>query len=315
MGLRKLLKNISYLSKNDLTKSSTDKATVNDMLDNLKFEIYDEMRKNLIQVPKFEDRFGTLKELIKSGASLARFGDGEFNLVLGEDIPFQTANDSIKKRLEEILVNKDKNILIGIPDYIGSLHEYVDFSKIYARNYWKIARPKIYPYIDFNKQYYDACITRPYINYTDHSRTKEIYDGFKKIWNGKDLVIVEGYQTRMGAGNDLFNNTKSVKRITCPGLNAYDRYDQILNACKKMDKKSLFLISLGPTATVLAYDLAKLGYQALDTGHLDIEYEWFLAGATERVAVKGKHAREAHKADKIADNKDQKYLSQIVATI
>ena len=36
------------------------------------------------------------------------------------------------------------------------------------------------------------------------------------------------------------------------------------------------LIALGPTATILAYDLAEKGVQALDVGHIDIEYEWFL---------------------------------------
>jgi hypothetical protein len=38
-----------------------------------------------------------------------------------------------------------------------------------------------------------------------------------------------------------------------------------------MDK--LILIALGPTATVLAYDLAKKGYQAIDIGHLPSCYE------------------------------------------
>lgn len=34
------------------------------------------------------------------------------------------------------------------------------------------------------------------------------------------------------------------------------------------------IVVLGPTATVLAYDLAKAGYQALDIGHLGKAYDW-----------------------------------------
>jgi len=30
---------------------------------------------------------------------------------------------------------------------------------------------------------------------------------------------------------------------------------------------------LGPTTTVLAYDLYKNGYQAIDIGHVDLEHE------------------------------------------
>ena len=48
-----------------------------------------------------------------------------------------------------------------------------------------------------------------------------------------------------------------------------------------MDKKNLILISLGPTATVLAYDLSKLGYQAIDIGHTDLEYELLLRNETK----------------------------------
>mgnify|MGYP000128627122 CR=1 FL=1 len=48
---------------------------------------------------------------------------------------------------------------------------------------------------------------------------------------------------------------------------------------KKLEKTALFLIALGPTATVLAYDLFKSGYQAIDAGHVDVEYEWWRMGA------------------------------------
>lgn len=42
------------------------------------------------------------------------------------------------------------------------------------------------------------------------------------------------------------------------------------------------MISLGPTATVLAYDLFKAGYQAIDFGHVDVEYEWWRMGAHKK---------------------------------
>ena len=43
----------------------------------------------------------------------------------------------------------------------------------------------------------------------------------------------------------------------------------------------------------LAYDLSELGYRALDIGHVDIEYEWFLQKATEKVKISGKYTSEA----------------------
>ena len=56
---------------------------------------------------------------------------------------------------------------------------------------------------------------------------------------------------------------------------------------------------MGPTATVLAYDLACQGYQAIDLGHLDIEYEHYLLHATSIVKIKDKYTN-----DVISDNFD-----------
>ena len=52
-----------------------------------------------------------------------------------------------------------------------------------------------------------------------------------------------------------------------------------------MRKNKLILIALGPTATILAYDLYKLGYRAIDIGHIDIEYEWFLRKANTKIPI------------------------------
>ncbi len=55
----------------------------------------------------------------------------------------------------------------------------------------------------------------------------------------------------------------------------------------------LVLISLGPTATVLSYDISKHGIRCIDTGHIDIEYEWMCSSAQNKVAVNRKNVNEA----------------------
>ena len=39
----------------------------------------------------------------------------------------------------------------------------------------------------------------------------------------------------------------------------------------KIAKNTLILISLGPAASVISYDICKLGYQSIDIGHSDTE--------------------------------------------
>ena len=55
----------------------------------------------------------------------------------------------------------------------------------------------------------------------------------------------------------------------------------------------MILLALGPTSTVLTYDLYKLGYQVIDVGHIDIEYEWFLRKAKKRIQIDNKYVNEA----------------------
>ena len=98
---------------------------------------------------------------------------------------------------------------------------------------------------------------------------------------GRDVILVEGERTKQGIGNDLFNNTKSIKRIICPRKNSFQVYNKILNTILKFNKKYLILISLGPNATILSYDLCKIGYQAVDIGHINLEYKFFLRNVTK----------------------------------
>ena len=126
---------------------------------------------------------------------------------------------------------------------------------------------------------------------------------------------MEGKYSRLGVGNDLFKTAKSVKRILCPNKNAFSRYERIYSAVKKWGDGRLVLIALGPTATVLAYDLAKINIRAIDLGHLDLEYEWYLSGATERKLVNNKIVNEINVENELTEIKEKKYIDSILEEI
>ena len=137
----------------------------------------------------------------------------------------------------------------------------------------------------------------------------------KKIWENKDILIIEGEFSRLGIGNNLFDNTNSIKRIICPALNSFKVYDKIIKIVTNLKEKRLILIALGPTATILAYDLFKLGYQAIDIGHVDIEYEWFLRKAKVQIQIKNKYVNEAGGIKHFTTVNDKKYYRQIISKI
>lgn len=175
---------------------------------------------------------------------------------------------------------------------------------------------KILPLIDLHKKYYSSFITRFYIDFKDKSKVPDYIKKLKLIWDKKDILIIEGEKSRLGVGNDLFNNSKSIKRILCPAVNAFNVYDKIIDEARKIDKSILILLALGPTSTVLAYDLYKLGYQVIDVGHIDIEYEWFLRKAKKRIQIDNKYVNEASgNKYKIANFTDTKYYKEIISKI
>jgi glycosyltransferase family protein len=125
--------------------------------------------------------------------------------------------------------------------------------------------------------------------------------------------LIEGEKRRLGVGNDLFKNANSVKRILGPAHNAFDQFDNLLNFAKTQLQNHLVLVAMGPTAKPLAYELAIDGFQALDIGNLDVEYEWFLQRATKKVIIEGKYTSEAKGGRIVADFIDENYESQIIA--
>ena len=73
---------------------------------------------------------------------------------------------------------------------------------------------------------------------------------------------------------------------------------------------------MGPTATVLSYDLCKRGFQAVDTGAFDIDYEWFLRKETRLgVPIEYKYVDSGKEGRKCEPLDDPEYKSQIAKEI
>ena len=259
----------------------------------------------------------TLDEIIYKNKSISRFGDGEYKIIMGGRIGFQKSNKTLANKLFHVLNIKDKNFLVGInlPYQDKTLKKLKRHSQKYWNKYFRKYKFKIARIIK-NKKYYSGGISRFFLAYKDKTNIPKYIKKLKRIWERKDILIIEGEKSRLGIGNDLFNNTKSIKRIICPVKNAFQVYDKIINAVLELPDKRLILHALGPTATILAYDLYKLGYQSVDVGHVDIEYEWFLRNATHKIQIENKYINEAcGNRHNFSVVKDKKYYKQIIKKI
>ena len=68
-----------------------------------------------IKVPLIKSNSDTILELINSDKSIIRFGDGDFNIMEGNNICFQNSQPLLAERLKQIIADDDKNLLVGIP--------------------------------------------------------------------------------------------------------------------------------------------------------------------------------------------------------
>lgn len=279
----------------------------------LRYDLASKQKKyNTLKNIKFFKDSETFEMLSEDKMSLCRFGDGEMTWICGNAKGYfgQKNSKKLSERLSEIIESNHENILLGIPKFFDDMDEYSERRKKNRNVHLsKYANCWIKYCGDKNKKYADALITRVFLGRnTNH---EWMFKSWKTVWDKRDIVIVEGELTFFGVGNDLLNNSKSIKRVICPAENAFAFYESILDEILKLDKDALYLLALGPTATILAYDLARQGFQAIDVGHLDIEYEWYkMANQNngEKKSVKGKYVNEVGGAPR--DSLDRKLLDE-----
>mgnify|MGYP001852583981 CR=1 FL=1 len=270
-----------------------------------------DMEKSNIKILNTEDSLN----LIKSGKSIARLGDGELDIIKGKSFPFQRYNQDLTAQLVEILGKKQDFCLVGIPDAINNFDNLTQASEeFWVENMYRTRNAWI-EYLNEDMTYCTANITRLYMRYKDKSKCKMYFDMLKDIYKDKDVIICEGEKTRAGVGNDLLDGCKSVQRLICPAENAFDKYDEIFKTLKEVGKNKTILLSLGPTATVLAYNLAKDGYHVIDTGNFDIEYEWFRMNAIKKEKINNKYSIEVENGRETDNTITEKYKKEIIAVI
>lgn len=256
----------------------------------------------------------TLERVNIENLSVIRFGDGELSLIQGTNLPFQNSDPLLAKKLLQILQSDIPGLLICISGFWDKLD-------IFTKEAYRFNLHHLFKYrhvwLDILPQgriYGNAYLTRPYLFYKDKNTSSLIFSTIMSLWKNKDVVLIEGEKSRLGVGNNLFQETSSLERILCPAENAFAKYAKILETARKIPQEKLILISLGPTAKVLAYDLYMSGYRVLDIGHIDMEYEMFLRGETKLVKVNKKYFNEIN--ERTPDEcTDGQYLSEIKAHI
>ena len=257
----------------------------------------------------------TLNYVMAHNSSVARFGDGEMDIITGHSIPYQDYDEHLANELKNIIsLDSNESLVVCLSDVFEGLDRYnqsaVDFWKQHLNNNYIY-----YKSLCKAPWYGSTFISRPYMDLVDKSLSNMYFKNIKNLWDKRDILIVEGVNSRSGVGNDLFDNANSVERIICPSKNAYSKIDEIESLIERHAENKLVLLILGPTAKVLAKRLSIKEIQAIDMGHIDSEYEWFKMKATTKIKLDHKHTAEHNFDENITFIEDDTYNSQIVERI
>lgn len=210
-----------------------------------------------MKYPNVLDEFSTLEQIC-AGRSIARYGDGEFKMAAhGAGIKSQVADPHLSKRLLAIL-QRPGPCLVGIPNIHGVLSN--DLSTDQKRMFWtpflKYAT-NLNPDVSYASSFISRPDSAPWINVDAYWALLE------SLWVDQDVTVVRGSHKSL-APVDL-EGARTITDVLCRKQHAYQDYDDILD---RIGTPKRALICLGPTATVLAYDLCKRGVHAIDLGHV-----------------------------------------------
>ncbi len=220
--------------------------------------------------PEVLGEFETLERVL-AGASLARYGDGEFKMaerVCG--IKSQNPDPELTRRLAEILSDRSASgdCLVGIPNIRSVIRVHVSDQKV---QHW--VKHLSFSALLAKRPYVSAFITRP--DSAPWINTADYWGQVERLWMDQDVTIVRGSSKSLTT--DDLNGARTVTEIVCPRNSAFSEYASILDRILSVKPKRV-LLGLGPTATVLSVDLCNAGIQAIDLGHLAMFLRKFRRG-------------------------------------
>ena len=272
------------------------KRKIKDILAAIVYFLYEKgILHNSIKVHTIDE---TIDELLNTEKSMVRFGDGEIVMIKGVDLMLQKASPEIGEGLAHILRYEQDDLMVTIPGIFDTLSDHRKASRQFWRDHLLFCRKTYEKYCNPDRIYGTTFVSRCYYYAEDRSRCAGWFAKIKKIWENRDIVIVEGTRTHNGIGTDLLNSAASIERIICPPKDAYGALPQIEEACAQYGTDRLFLLSVGVAAKFIAVDLFHKGYRVLDIGNLDLEYEWFIRQTPDKIPLE-KHdvvGEEANRA-------------------
>lgn len=217
----------------------------------------------------------TINLIIEKGLSIARFGDGEIRMLNSlRGCAFEGPSAYGTSKLRAVMAENHEKLLVCIP---GKMRDawWSKFWNDEFSEFSKYLKPTVYG---------DAFVSRAIFRVHGEKGAQK----WKNVWGGRKVVFITGVGSRFDCNHELFDNIPNHEVIYSSATHAIKDVPRLIFEASCHEKDTLFLLSLGPAATILAMELTLLGYQALDIGHITASYERVFNGGLvpEKMALK-----------------------------
>ena len=267
----RFIRNLRFFIENDIQTTIKDEA-----IEDCVFELDELKDMLLLRVPKILDTLESLALLERQPKSFSRYGDGEIMIMQGKDISFQEYDPVLAEKLLKVMKTKRDDLYIGLNGgYFHALNPLAnEVSRRFHRSHYSRLRRFFIKECNPEIQYLNANCLMGYFGSHDWNTYHEIVRRRMKIFEGRKVAVITGKSVLKKLDYDIFQLAASKIIIEAPSVNAFSAYDSILrDISRNVSKDTMIHLILGPTATVMAADLADMGYLAWDSGHMAKDYD------------------------------------------
>lgn len=217
-----------------------------------------------MKYPKVLSESDTLDRIL-AGASIARWGDGEWRCSIGGGCTSQRPDPKLMAELQQAIRPgnaQGRDYIVGIPNPFGGCPR--------EESWIRYTEPKFARQLEAGAAYHSSFITRP--DNAPWIDTKEYWARVRRLWLDQSIVLAVGDKKSV-TSEMIAGDCKLIAEVWGPRQHAYSEIDRI--EAEIIQKARLpeggyarVLLCLGASATVLAFRLAKRGIHAIDMGHI-----------------------------------------------
>lgn len=225
----------------------------------------------------------TMRRLRAERLSFARFGDGEFRIMLRPEfnLRFQPWSAGLAGDLRAVLTMDGfdpARLLLGFPYPYRNLH---------WTGVWLDIWHEVAPLLDRGLTYGNSHVSRPVFFQQLGAGGVRLW---RDLWAGADVCVITGEGSRFVLVPALFDTVASSRFVYSTPVDAYADLPRLMQVLQDEDPDRLYLISLGPAGTLVAAWLSRMGRQAVDVGHISDSWANVFDGGAwpESLGVHGK---------------------------